>query len=168
MLSRYALKQYIWNLFVNGFLMSYIVPPTIRRFLLNVLGCEMGGVIHGHTILLSTKLKMGTHSYINRNCLIDNAEETISIGNKVSIACRVAIHTTNHDYSNSERRGGMMRPKPVTIKDGCWIGSNVIILPGTIINEGCVIAAGSVVKGNLESNSLYSGNPATIIKKLNI
>lgn len=43
MLSRYALKQYIWNLFVNGFLMSYIVPPTIRRFLLNVLGCEMGG-----------------------------------------------------------------------------------------------------------------------------
>ena len=43
MLSRYALKQYIWNLFVNGFLMSYIVPPTIRRSLLNVLGCEMGG-----------------------------------------------------------------------------------------------------------------------------
>ena len=43
MLSRYALKQYIWNLFVNGFLMSYIVPPTIRRFLLNVLGCEIGG-----------------------------------------------------------------------------------------------------------------------------
>lgn len=165
-MSRYAIKQYLWNLFINGFLMSYIVPPTIRRFLLNVLGCEMGGVIHGHSILLSTKLKMGTHSYINRNCLIDNAEETISIGNNVSIACRVAIHTTNHDYSNSERRGGMMCPKPVTIKDGCWIGSNVIILPGAIVENGCVIAAGSVVNGICEANSVYAGVPAKLIKRL--
>lgn len=168
MLSRYTLKQYIWNLFINGLLMSYIVPPAFRRLILKALGCQLGGVIHGHSILLSTKLKMGVHSYINRECLIDNAEEIICIGNNVSIACRVAIHTTNHDYSNSQKRGGSMRPKTVTIKDGCWIGSNVIVLPGTTINEGCVIAAGSVVKGNLESNCLYAGNPATLVKRLNI
>lgn len=126
-----------------------------------------GGVIHGNCIILSSKLKLGRHSYINRECLIDNAEETITIGDDCSIACKVSIHTTNHDYSNPNRRGGKMKPKSVVIEDGCWIGSNVVILPGSFIGKGCVISAGSIVRGKLENNGLYAGNPAQLVKHLN-
>ncbi|MGE9905782.1 DapH/DapD/GlmU-related protein [Streptococcus alactolyticus] len=39
--------------------------------------------------------------------------------------------------------------------DGCWIGADVIILPGVTIGRGCVIVAGSVVIKDVEPNSLY-------------
>ncbi|WP_279131359.1 acyltransferase [Butyricimonas virosa] len=165
MISRYSIRQYFWNFVVNGVTMSYILPSKIRVLILNMLNCKIEEVIQGHCIILSNKLRMGKHSYINRNCLIDNAEEYINIGNNCAIACKVSIHTTNHDYSNSCRRAGKIKSFPVVIKDGCWIGANVIILPGTIINDGCVVAAGSVVKGILDSNSMYAGNPAIKIKK---
>lgn len=122
--------------------------------------------MHGHGIILSSKLKLGKGSYINRECILDNVGEWISIGNNCAIACRVSIHTTNHNYSNSLARSGKLEPKAVIIKDGCWVGSNVVILPGTVINEGCVIASGSIVRGTLDKNYLYAGCPAKKIKKL--
>lgn len=166
MISRYTIRQYAWNLFVNGVIMSYLIPAELRILLLKMLGCKMGGVIHPHCLLLTNKLKIGKGSYINRECLLDNAGADIVIGNNCAIACRCSIHTTNHDYSNPLRRSGAMKPLPVTIKDGCWIGSNVIILPGSVINEGCVIASGSIVKGTLEKNGLYAGIPARRLKDI--
>ena len=50
------------------------------------------------------------------------------------------------------------------IEDAVWIGSNSIILPGALIRKGCVIAAGSVVKGETRPNCIYAGNPAKLIK----
>lgn len=52
------------------------------------------------------------------------------------------------------------------VHDSCWIGANSTILPGTVIEKGCVIAAGSVVKGLLKSNRLYAGVPAKEIRQL--
>ncbi len=54
---------------------------------------------------------------------------------------------------------------PVNIGNNVWIGRGCLILPGTVIEEGVVIAANSVVKGTLSSNSIYGGNPAKFIKK---
>lgn len=166
MISRYSIKQYVWNLLVNGAIMSYIFPTELRILLLRVLGCKMGGVIHPHCMLLTNKIMIGKGSYINRECLLDNAGADIVIGDNCAIACRVTIHTTNHDYSNPKRRSGKITSSPVIIKDGSWVGSNVIILPGTIINEGCVVASGSIVKGTLDKNGLYAGIPARRIKDI--
>lgn len=47
-----------------------------------------------------------------------------------------------------------------------WIGANCIILPGSIIRKGCVIAAGSVFRGETKVNCVYAGNPAKLIKEL--
>ena len=35
--------------------------------------------------------------------------------------------------------------KPITIKDNCWLASNVVVCGGVTIGEGCVIGAESVV-----------------------
>lgn len=48
----------------------------------------------------------------------------------------------------------------------CFIGCNAIILPGVEIGNEVVVAAGSVVTKNIESNSLVAGNPARIIRKI--
>ena len=54
----------------------------------------------------------------------------------------------------------------VQIGNNVWLGANVIILPGTIIEDNCIIAAGSVVNKLIESNSVYAGAPAKKIKDL--
>ncbi len=41
-----------------------------------------------------------------------------------------------------------------------WIGCNATILPGVIIGDGVIIAAGSVVTKNLDAYCIYAGVPA--------
>lgn len=57
---------------------------------------------------------------------------------------------------------------PVNIGDKVWIGFNVIILKGVNIGEGAVIAAGSVVTKDIPAWTLAGGNPARVIKQLDI
>ncbi len=102
----YRIKQYLWNLFVNGILMSYLVPVKIRTLIMNSIGCNIKGVVHGHTTMLTNRLILGEGSYINRNCTNDNAGADIIIGNNCSIACGVSIHTTNHITNDPSKRGG--------------------------------------------------------------
>ena len=52
------------------------------------------------------------------------------------------------------------------IKDNVFIGMNAIILPGTKIGSNVIIGAGSVVNGELNSNSVYAGVPAKFICSL--
>lgn len=58
--------------------------------------------------------------------------------------------------------------KPIAIGKNCFIGCNSIILKGTILGDGCVVGAGAVVSGKFEAGSVIAGNPARIIKKLDI
>lgn len=53
----------------------------------------------------------------------------------------------------------------IEIGDDCWIGLNAIILSGAKIAKGCVIGAGSVVRGSFEPYSIIIGNPARCVKK---
>jgi acetyltransferase-like isoleucine patch superfamily enzyme len=54
----------------------------------------------------------------------------------------------------------------IIIGKGSWIGAGSIILYGTVIEPLCVVAAGSVVKGHLESGWIYGGIPAKKIKRI--
>lgn len=53
---------------------------------------------------------------------------------------------------------------PIVIGEDCWIGSNVTILGGVKIGNGCVIGAGSIVTKNIPDYSVAVGNPARVIK----
>jgi virginiamycin A acetyltransferase len=46
-----------------------------------------------------------------------------------------------------------------------WLGANTVVLDGAIIRRGCVVSAGSVVKGELKSYGIYAGNPVALIKE---
>ena len=57
-------------------------------------------------------------------------------------------------------------PASVVLKKGCWIGANVIILPGVTIGENSVVGAGSVVTRSISDRVLAVGNPARIMRTL--
>ncbi len=57
-----------------------------------------------------------------------------------------------------------IKKRPITIGEGCFIGSNVIILKGTELGKNVVVGAGSVVSGVFPDNVIIGGVPAKILK----
>ena len=72
----------------------------------------------------------------------------------------------SHEIGREELRAGNAKSGDIIIEDGSWIGIGAIILPGVTIGKGSIIAAGSVVKENVEPNSLVGGVPAKLIRYL--
>ena len=54
----------------------------------------------------------------------------------------------------------------VTIKEGAFIGANVIILKGVTIGRESIIGAGSVVTRAVPDYEIWAGNPAKFIRKI--
>lgn len=104
----------------------------------------------------------GKYSFVNFNftCL-DVCE--VHIGDNVMIGPNVTLATPMHPLLPEERNiqkredGSIYNleyAKPITIKDNCWLASNVVVCGGVTIGEGCVIGAGSVVTRDIPPYSL--------------
>ena len=96
------------------------------------------------------------------------ADATITIREGTIIADNCEFRTANHYYDGEDLK---MLPydqrvicEPITIAPNCWIGTQVIILPGVTVNEGAVIGAGSVVSKDIPPYAVACGNPAKIVK----
>jgi acetyltransferase-like isoleucine patch superfamily enzyme len=60
--------------------------------------------------------------------------------------------------------GPQIEPRPVDIGDGAWLAARVTVLPGSRIGAGAVVAAGSVVSGEIPDGALAGGIPARILR----
>jgi acetyltransferase-like isoleucine patch superfamily enzyme len=54
----------------------------------------------------------------------------------------------------------------VDIGDDVWLARGVIVLPGSHIGEGSVIAAGTVVRGTIPAWVVAAGSPARVIREI--
>ena len=105
---------------------------------------------------------IGRNSIINSGCVIYTGNG-VSIGESVLIAANCTLAPVNHGYIHKHeiiRNQGFLPSKGgIIIEDDVWIGANTVILDGAIIRQGTVVAAGSLVRGELEAYSIYAGNP---------
>ena len=106
-------------------------------------------------------LDIGDHVFMNDNCNI-NCANKISIGSYTKIAPNVSINDHDHNYKGVE--GGNLIKGEVIIGKNVWIGSNSVILRGTVIEDNAVVAAGSVVKGHVPKDSLFLNKRENITK----
>lgn len=56
--------------------------------------------------------------------------------------------------------------EPVIMEQFSNIGSNAIVLPGSVLRRGALLSAGSLLIGDTEEWGVYKGNPAVLVKKL--
>lgn len=114
-------------------------------------------VSNPHNIFVGERLCLNKNVYIN-------ARSNIFIGSNVILSYGVTILAASLDiekyivYSMSS----YIPNATIHIGSNVWIGANSIVLAGSNIGDNVVVAAGSVVRGNLVSNSLYAGNPAVL------
>jgi maltose O-acetyltransferase len=109
-----------------------------------------------------SRLHIGEHTFINTPCFIElNAE--VRIGRRVGIGHHLVVITSNHELGPPEERMGRIKPGPVTIGDGAWIGARVTILPGVTIGSGAFIAAGAVVVKDVPANARVMGSHAQVV-----
>jgi acetyltransferase-like isoleucine patch superfamily enzyme len=80
-------------------------------------------------------------------------------------ASGVKIISANHDFKQRENH---IKDKPVIIEENVWIGANAVILPGVKIGKNSIVGAGSIVTKDVEENVIVAGNPARIIKRLDV
>lgn len=107
-------------------------------------------------------LRIGNGTYVNRNSLLV-CESEINIGADCKISWDVIIMDSDMHPINSKT----IIHKPVNIEDDVWIGCRCIILKGVTIGKGAIIAAGSIVTKNVPPHTIYGGNPAKFLAKVN-
>lgn len=104
--------------------------------------------IGAHTIIYSSKdggVNIGDDSVIAAHCYIIDMDHGTSAAKKIS------------EQGNSV--------SPVVIGKDCWLGANVTILKGSVIEDGAVIGAKSLVKGTINENTINVGIPCKQIKE---
>lgn len=109
-------------------------------------------------------LSIGHRVFLNQGVRL-HASRSISIGDRVEISDFVAIYDTNFHRVGPDESVGQ---GAVRIGDDCWIGAQAIILPGVSLGRGAVVGAGSVVTKSFESGSVIAGNPAKLVRKIDI
>jgi len=117
-------------------------------------------------VLDEGKIIINEHVGLNGTTIV--SREKIEIGDNTMIAPNtIIIDFDGHDLWPPNLRWETKGNKaPINIGKNVWIGMNCMILKGVTVGDGTVIATGSVVTSDCESNSLYAGNPAKKIKKI--
>ena len=168
--------------FIAKFL-SLLIPIKAYRkpflkWLENVLWCgDMRNIhiwkIRRKAIKVGKELVVSGKSKVNSNTIIgDNVElygvkvfgkGKLTIGAHTIIAGECKIITQNHNYEGERiPYDDSFILKEVTIGSFVWIGTDVLILPGTTIGEGAIIQGGSVVHGEIPPYAIAGGNPAKV------
>ncbi|WP_422658394.1 maltose acetyltransferase domain-containing protein [Paenibacillus sp. EC2-1] len=127
---------------------QFYIEPTFR--------CDYGYNIH-----------VGENFYANFDSVFLDVCE-IHIGDNCFIAPGVHIYTATHPLHPVERASGVEYGKPVRIGHNVWIGGRAVINPGVTIGNNVVIASGAVVTKDVPDNVVVGGNPATIIKTIDM
>ncbi|WP_261134352.1 maltose acetyltransferase domain-containing protein [Bacillus sp. Marseille-Q3570] len=118
--------------------------------------CDYGSNIH-----------VGENFFANFDCVILDVCK-VTFGNNCMLAPGVHIYTATHPLDPTARNSGKEYGKPVTFGDNVWIGGGAIINPGLTIGDNVVIASGAVVTRDLPDNVVVGGNPAKILKEIDV
>lgn len=103
---------------------------------------------------------------IGRDCRVFTREFStepwlVTLGDRVAVSGGVKFLT--HDGSAwllRPRRPQVQVVGTIEVGDDCYIGENALLLPGTRIGAGSLVAAGAVVRGSFPDNAVIAGNPA--------
>ncbi|WP_279006562.1 acyltransferase [Thomasclavelia cocleata] len=112
------------------------------------------------------KLIIDDNVFINSNTII-TCRDKIYIGKNTIIAPNVMIFDHDHKIKNGRVLHNDYELDEIIIGENVWIGAGSIILRGSKIGDNSIIAAQSVVKGEIPSNTIYIQSRNLNLKDIN-
>jgi maltose O-acetyltransferase len=141
---------------------------TLRRAILHELLGEIGDgaeVMAPFQCDYGQYISIGARTFINYGAVVLDAAD-VRIGDDVQIGPGVHLLTALHPLDTDDRRHGIETAAPVTIGDGAWLATGVIVCPGVSVGADTVVGAGSVVTHDLPAGHLCFGNPCRVIREI--
>ena len=147
-------------------LIQKIPIRRLRKYLAFKYGWFPGNYVQPDVKISSIrKLKVGGNVYISGNGTKLCCEGGLEIGRNTGIGEGCFFITTNHNYKSKTHvpydNGGIMQK--TIVGENCWIGARSMICPGVKIDDGAIVAMGSVVTKSIPKCAIVGGNPAKII-----
>ena len=112
------------------------------------------------------RIEIGDHVLISPGTHIV-ASERIVIGSNTMIAS--GCYISDSDWHDTyDRTAELEKHRPIHIGENVWLGVRVIIGKGVSIGENSIIGAGSVVVSDIPPNCIAAGNPARVVRELDM
>lgn len=138
--------------------------------------CEIGShVAIDKGFYCTTKFKIGDYTHISPyvTCIGGKHGEFKADGfNNIMSGARIICGSDRFDGSGlfgamiPEKFKGKQVIKPVIMEKFSNIGTNAVVMPGSILRQGVLLTIGSVLFGDTEAWGVYKGNPAVLVKKI--
>lgn len=180
---KYLKWTYLVSFIRLGFLKLFHIRSVklsgVRYFIGKGISLETknkGRIIFGDKVFISDYchfhssgegLTIGFNTFFNRDCKIVSMGK-IEIGENCLFGPNVGVYDHDHSFSQPGQlicKQGM-NVGSIEIGSDVWIGANTVITKGVTIGNHVVVGANSVVTGSLESNGLYAGSPAKLIRHI--
>jgi UDP-2-acetamido-3-amino-2,3-dideoxy-glucuronate N-acetyltransferase len=136
----------------------------------NLYGCTIGDETKVGTFVeiqggatVGRRVKISSHTFICEGVTI---EDYVFIGHGVMFI--------NDAYPRAANPDGTLQTAsdwecvPTLIKQGASIGSNATILCGVTVGEGAIVGAGSVVTKDVPPYTIVAGNPARVLRRIEV
>lgn len=113
-----------------------------------------------------TVLTLGDGVVIGRGSHVI-ADTSVTLAADVFCGPYVYITSTNHSYDDPATPVGRQWPRsaPVHVGPGSWLGAGAVVLPGARLGRNVVVAAGSVVRGEVPDHAVVAGAPARVVRR---
>ena len=137
---------------------------------INLYGCEIGHDTKiGAFVEIQKNATVGSHCKISSHTFICEGvviEDAVFVGHGVTFI--------NDSYPRATNSNGGLQSEAdwkvekTRVRKGASIGSGSTILSKVVIGENAIIGAGSVVTRDVPANTIVAGNPARVLRQINI
>lgn len=137
---------------------------------INLYGCQVGNdtkigafVEIQKNASVGSRCKISSHTFICEGVVIEDA---VFVGHGVTFI--------NDSYPRATTPGGELqgesdwKVESTRVKQGASIGSGATILSRVVIGENAIVGAGSVVTRDVPANAIVAGNPARVLRYINM
>jgi acetyltransferase-like isoleucine patch superfamily enzyme len=124
-----------------------------------IISCTSHLSVFGKGFEIGSDSGIGEFSYIG-------AAGGVQIGDNVIMGQYVSFHSQEHVLPRTDTLMRLQgtQEKGISVGSDCWIGARVTLLDGARVGNGCVVAAGTVVRDEFPPYSVIAGVPGKVVR----
>jgi len=126
--------------------------------------CQLNGLLNIATS--GATLTIGDGSTMVRGSIQMHEPAGITVGRDCMFSSEVYLSVSDiHPIHDAATGARINSPASITIGDHVWLGLRAMVMKGSVIGDGAVVAAAAVVAGPVEGGSVAAGVPARVVRR---